>query len=168
MTFAELDLTIFHAINNLAFRNAMLDAIAYFCAVWLIVGLAIGALIFGLRHQKFRWLIEGGVAILLTLVISAIIGKIVGQVRPPFITDANTFFLPWSAKSFPSDHASVSFAIAWLFFREYPKKGIYALIFADLIALSRVFVGVHFPIDIICGALIGIISAEMVLLWRKK
>lgn len=62
--------------------------------------------------------------------------------------------------SFPSGHSCASFASAFVYFRMAPKKwGIPALILAALIAFSRLYVGVHYPTDVIAGILIGILSA---------
>ena len=63
--------------------------------------------------------------------------------------------------SFPSGHATASFAAAWALFRLAPKKvGVPALLLAILIALSRLYVGVHYPTDVLAGAAIGILSGE--------
>lgn len=59
--------------------------------------------------------------------------------------------------SFPSGHAGSSFAAAVVFYRKLPGKfGIPALVLASLIAVSRLYVGVHYPSDVLCGMLIGI------------
>ncbi len=62
--------------------------------------------------------------------------------------------------SFPSGHATNSLACSWVLFRRAPKKwGAAALALAILIALSRLYVGVHYPTDVLAGAAIGIGSA---------
>jgi undecaprenyl-diphosphatase len=48
------------------------------------------------------------------------------------------------------------FAQAMLFSMFYPKLRIYLFLFAGLVAISRVYVGVHYPLDILFGAIIGI------------
>jgi undecaprenyl-diphosphatase len=59
--------------------------------------------------------------------------------------------------SFPSDHALFSFAVASGFYFGGQKKiGIVLYIVAFLISFSRVVVGVHFPLDVLAGALLGI------------
>ena len=64
--------------------------------------------------------------------------------------------------SFPSGHATNSFACAWVIFRAAKRKvGVPALALAILIALSRVYVGVHYPTDILVGALVGVLSATL-------
>lgn len=70
--------------------------------------------------------------------------------------------------SFPSGHTGSSFASAWILYHNLPKKaGIPFLILAVLISLSRLYVGVHYPSDVLAGFLTGILSgylAELVFL----
>ena len=62
--------------------------------------------------------------------------------------------------SFPSGHTTNSLACAWVLFRKAPKRwGVPALVLAILMALSRLYVGVHYPTDVLAGAAIGIFSA---------
>ena len=62
--------------------------------------------------------------------------------------------------SFPSGHTTNSLACAWVLFRKAPRKmGVPALVLAILIALSRLYVGIHYPTDVLGGAVIGIGSA---------
>ena len=64
-----------------------------------------------------------------------------------------------SEKSFPSGHAAAFFAIAMAVYF-YDKKAGYALfIAAVLISLARVVAGIHYPTDIIGGAVLGVIVA---------
>lgn len=61
-----------------------------------------------------------------------------------------------SDKSFPSDHTALSFVIATMIFLHAKKSGIYAFVLAGLIGISRVIGGVHYPTDIMGGAVVGI------------
>ena len=66
--------------------------------------------------------------------------------------------------SFPSGHSANSLTCAWAIFRLAPKKyGVPALVLAVLIALSRLYVGVHYPTDVLAGAAIGILLSEIAL-----
>ena len=66
--------------------------------------------------------------------------------------------------SFPSGHSANSFAVAWILYRMAPKKyGIPAVVLAALIAFSRLYVGVHYPTDVLAGTAIAIALAELTL-----
>lgn len=66
---------------------------------------------------------------------------------------------------FVSSHASTSFALAFsilfIFKRKY-KLYIYMILWAIMVSYSRIYLGVHFPIDILCGAFLGIILTFIV------
>ena len=64
--------------------------------------------------------------------------------------------------SFPSGHSANSFAVAWILYRMAPRKyGVPAVVFAALIAFSRLYVGVHYPTDVLAGIAIAIVMAEL-------
>ena len=65
--------------------------------------------------------------------------------------------------SFPSGHTGSAFAVAVVVFLMCPRKiGVPVLVFAFVIAFSRLYVGVHFPTDVLGGALIGAVIAYLV------
>jgi undecaprenyl-diphosphatase len=66
-------------------------------------------------------------------------------------------------KSFPSSHAVNNFAIATVFSAYYPRWKWWFLGWASLVALSRPAVGVHYPSDVLGGAIIGFLIALLVI-----
>lgn len=76
------------------------------------------------------------------------------------------------AFSFPSNHALNNFAAAFFFYKLFPKLKWVVFVTASLIAISRVYLGLHYPSDILGGALIGIlfgyIFSELALIVEKK
>jgi undecaprenyl-diphosphatase len=87
------------------------------------------------------------------------------RVRPTLAhpDQAHLIFVPPSGDpSFPSDHATAAFAIAFAVFFVSRRVGTGFLVAATLVALSRVFVGLHYPSDVVAGVLIGAGSAWLV------
>ena len=70
--------------------------------------------------------------------------------------------------SFPSGHTAVSFAAATAIYAINKKWGIAAYIFAVVMGFSRLYLGVHFPLDVLGGAVVGVIAAKLVLYLAKK
>ncbi|MDI6740919.1 MAG: phosphatase PAP2 family protein [Candidatus Edwardsbacteria bacterium] len=85
----------------------------------------------------------------------------VNRQRPEGSTDR-------SNSSFPSGHATGAFALATVFSHEYPKLAIPCYAIATGIALSRIYLGRHYPSDALAGAVIGYASARLVLHFRDK
>lgn len=65
--------------------------------------------------------------------------------------------------SFPSGHSASAFAAAGAFRKYLPKKaGILYIVLAACIALSRLYLGVHYPTDVLAGVLVGLLSSELI------
>jgi undecaprenyl-diphosphatase len=97
------------------------------------------------------------------LAVNIAIKPLVARVRP-YVTLPEILPLGHLSQdfSFPSGHSAASLAAAWAIFRTTKRKfGVPAMILALLIALSRLYVGVHYPTDVICGAIIGAVLAEI-------
>lgn len=104
------------------------------------------------------------------LINNIILKNIVARTRPYEVVEGlNRIIGAQSDYSFPSGHSGASFAVAVVMFMEMPKKyGVPALIVATLIALSRLYVGVHYPSDVIAGILTGTLYAVItVTIYRK-
>jgi undecaprenyl-diphosphatase len=66
---------------------------------------------------------------------------------------------PQRSSSFPSTHAAGAFAAAFGLSRVMPQWGIAGWILASLVAFARVYVGVHYPFDVLGGAIVGLSAA---------
>lgn len=107
-----------------------------------------------------------GSIVLTFLIVNCFLKPLIARVRPYDMEQfANVLKILVPAEhdfSFPSGHSSNSFACAWVLFRKDRKRfGIPALILAILIALSRLYVGVHYPTDVLAGIVIGIVCSEI-------
>lgn len=108
------------------------------------------------------------------LVVNIAIKPLVARIRPYVVlNEINILTHQPGDHSFPSGHSAGSFACAWAFFRAYKKKWrIPVLVLASLVSLSRLYVGVHYPTDVLGGVVIGIIVGELgyrlgKLIWRR-
>jgi undecaprenyl-diphosphatase len=107
---------------------------------------------------RLRWMVLFSViALALTDQTAAgLLKPIIGRLRPCHTLEGiNLLVGCGGGKSMPSAHSANAFAQAMLFGIQYPKIRWPLLVVAFLIANSRVFVGVHYPGDILAGAVIG-------------
>ena len=158
-------------------RNPILDCIMIFITSLGNGGMIwIAATILLLIPKKTRKAgVMSAVALLGSLIINNNIVKNIVQRPRPFVTFADLqIIIPTPSEfSFPSGHTSSSFAAAAVFYRHLPKKlGIPSVILAGLIGFSRLYVGVHYPTDVIAGVLMGILlsylAEYLVNLFAKK
>ncbi len=111
--------------------------------------------------------------LLITIVISdqlnsSILKDLFGRIRPCRALEGVRMLVDCGGGlSFPSSHAANNFAAATLISSFYPRQKIYWFIFASVMAISRPYVGVHYPSDVIGGAIVGFaIGSMVVFLWR--
>ena len=156
------DFSWFRAVNNMAGKWPILDVFGIFSAVYLIAAiLVLAALVSFLRKDIYIYL-RAISAAFLGYSISQWISIINFRPRPfTFLENVNLLISKSpESKSFPSDHATLAFAIAVSLILSGERKwGTVALVAAVFVALGRVYVGVHFPLDILAGALLGTGSA---------
>ena len=128
-------------------------------AFWILVTLAL--LIYPRRKTRRLGVFCGVSMVVGLLVTNLIIKNWVARIRPyELIQGLECIVAKADDFSFPSGHTTNSLACAWVLFRKAPRKwGVPALVLAILIALSRLYVGIHYPTDILGGAVIGIGSA---------
>jgi membrane-associated phospholipid phosphatase len=119
------------------------------------------------KKDKWRWLLFAAITVMFSNFISSdIIKNNVIRLRPcndPYIKESINFLIGYrpQSSSFTSSHACNHFAMAAFFFFTTKKTiGNIAWFFfawAGIICVAQVYVGVHFPLDVICGGIIGFI-----------
>lgn len=120
--------------------------------MWIVLGLVM------MFFKKTR---RGGLIMLICLAFAWVINDFVlkelfARARPFNTIEGLTILVKAPGSfSFPSGHSNASFACALALTMLYGKKGAWSFIPAALIALSRCYVGVHYPTDILTGAIVG-------------
>lgn len=169
----ELNRSLFLAINASAEASLPMRELAIFFAQWMVfcVPLLLAVLwIFGEQRQR-RVVLLAGLSIALALACNLVIRELWFHPRPFMLGLGQNFLAHAPGASFPSDHASGLFAMAFaLILASLRKTGLVMLGLALLVSWARVYLGVHFPLDILGGCLVGLLSAWLVrqgLAWRQ-
>lgn len=142
-----------------------MDSLMIFTAKYLVYILAAAAIIFLLlqkREIQKKLIVFAGIDLLLTYLAGKLAGKLFYDPRPFVATHIKSLIPHAPTNGFPSDHALVSFAIAWIIFAYNKRIGIIFALVALFIGISRIYVRVHSPIDIIGSFGISAIVALVV------
>ena len=147
-------------------RNPILNSIMIFITSLGNGGMLwIAATILLMIPKKTRKVgLMSAIALLGSLIINNNLIKNLVQRPRPFRTFPELqIIIPTPSEfSFPSGHTSSSFAAAAVFYRHLPKKlGVPSVVLAGLIGFSRLYVGVHYPTDVLAGVIMGILLSYM-------
>ena len=156
-------------------RNPILNPVMIFFSVignagfiWLVLSIY---LMLTKKHRRKGFLLL--ICIALCYVLNDfLIKNLIQRTRPyHYIDELDVLLKRFSAStswSFPSGHACSSFAAAFALKSGFGKNGALFYVPAVLISVSRVYIGVHYPSDVICGAIVGTIgSAAIVFLMGR-
>ena len=125
---------------------------------WAVLSLVI---LLTVKDKRVGWTLVGALVIDV-LICNVILKNVVQRNRPfwifPDVPLVDGVAVP-DDYSFPSGHTAASFAVASAIFSKNKKWGVPALVLAALIGISRMYLFVHFPTDVIAGVFIGIIAA---------
>lgn len=120
--------------------------------MWIVLGLAL--LMFARTRRRGAYML--GALCAEYVICDLIIKKLVLRPRPYLvISQLELLVAQESSTSFPSGHSASSFVCAYMLARLFGKKGAWAYLPAALIALSRIYVGVHYPSDVLAGIALG-------------
>ena len=167
-----MELSILHAIQQL--HSPVLDQVMITVfntlvgslgQLWLVVGVIL------LIIPKTR---KCGAAVLLSYVLSFLIGNewlkdLIARPRPCAVDDTVLMIVKKpSSFSCPSVHTYLAFSSAMAIWHYFKKAGIGVFEFAALVGFSRMYFFVHYPTDVLFGAVLGIVTAWAVcLVWDK-
>jgi undecaprenyl-diphosphatase len=156
----SIDLTVFYFINH-TISNPIFDKFFPFITNpqnWLITGIIFWFILFikGGRIGKIAAITIIFLIVISDQISSQFLKHLFGRIRPNnALTDVHLLVRNTKSFSFPSSHAVNNFAVATFLSRIYPNLKWIFFTIASLVAFSRPYVGVHYPSDIIAGALIG-------------
>lgn len=171
------NINLFYLINgiNNSILNFILPIITNLGTIYSWSLICIILYIFGGAYGK-KVAILGLIAIFLTDALIILIKYIAAEPRPFLVLSNVNLLAIANDNSFPSGHTAVSFAAATLIGLKYHDKSngkkywlIYPLILlAILIGFSRIYIGVHYPYDVIFGAIMGILCSLLILRFENK
>ena len=160
-----MDLFLFQKINGLVHASKFLDWIGIFLAEYSLYVVGIIFLIFLLWKKNRLMVASVGISIVLSrLVITEILKILLHRARPYMVLETVNKLIVENKdfQTFPSGHAAIFFALAMAVYFFNKKLGIIFFVSAILISVARIFVGVHWPSDILAGVVVGIISAIII------
>jgi len=172
-----LDANLFLAINHLP-HTRLLNGFFYTMTLIFTGGTAWYALmgLVSMWRPRLGWRLGRESALPLAVAIWLVEYPIKHYFRRhrPFITIIQAIVIgkkpgTWS---FPSGHSATAFAGAWLFSRYFPKQRGLLYTVAGLVAFSRVYLGDHYPGDVVAGSSLGMVFAmlgrRLVKFWSAK
>lgn len=165
-----IDWSVFHSLNGLLRGDdSGQDAAVAFnaSALFALVAVAAATWFFARPGGSLRPKLaaaSAGISAVVALLVNAVLGHLWYHARPFADHPKQTVLLVHHGadNSFPSDHASVAFAVAFAVLVFHRRLGIVLLAVAVGVGLDRIFVGVHYPIDVLTSVLVGLGAALVV------
>jgi undecaprenyl-diphosphatase len=166
MTFPHADLTLAQHANAYAVHHDGVEDVARAYAgaseAVFLAGVVVLFLV-GLALRRDRLVVAAVLSVLAAgaaLAVGMVVSALVDRPRPfTGHTGIHLFVAHAADPGFPSDHATAAFAIAAMLLLVLGARTLPVLLAAVALAVSRVMVGLHYPADVVAGALIGSIAA---------
>ncbi len=159
---------LFSLINGWAGRSDGLDDVMEFLATTLIYVVFAGAFVLGaqaLVRRRIRALVLVGASLAVAFAVAMVLSRLNDQVRPFQTHHVHQLIAHEPGVSLPSDHATAAFTIA-VAIAAFLHRGWSILLGAGALAIgfARVWVGVHYPGDILAGLVIAVLAVGIVAL----
>ena len=167
----SFDLRLLRLINNLVGHNAFLDGLMRLLVneYFLTTMMSLILVIFWFeghdrdqRERNQRAILHAFITLLVANIVLKLCNLVYFRPRPFVDYEVNLLFYHPTDSSFPSNPATVGFSVATALWLHNRRPGALFLVLATLFSLSRIYCGVHYPADIIAGALLGALSAYLV------
>lgn len=167
--------SIFFFFYNLSHKSELFDKLVVFTAdIFPYIVIILAGLFLLLHHevfkaknpladflQKKREITSVFIASGLAWIVARLLKLIIHTPRP-FVEFSNvSALLPETGFAMPSGHATFFMALAISIFLSHKKAGYLFMFFALLIGIARIISGVHFPVDILCGFILGAVIAYL-------
>jgi undecaprenyl-diphosphatase len=161
-----MDFRLFEQINGLGGHYAWLDNVMLASARGMpfVFAICLVALWLTGSHRQQVGAFLAGLSGISALGVGQIIIRLFPRPRPYDVHPAHLLVDRTTDPSFPSDHATLAFAIAVTVFRFNRRFGVILFFLAGLQCFARIYVGVHYPTDVFGGAILGTLMS--VLVWR--
>ncbi len=160
-----MDITVFRTLNSLAGHGTFWDQLIVFFGSYAQYPIGLALVIIALwPMRRYRMFIAAfGAAIVARLGVKTLIILFVHRARPFLdLADVRNLIgtdISENFQSFPSGHAVFFFALAMAVYLYDRRSGFWFFVAATLMGIARVAGGIHWPSDIVGGALIGILTA---------
>jgi undecaprenyl-diphosphatase len=135
---------------------------------WIVLALVFFLLGYRKKVWRDRGVVLASAMLADVLLCNVILKPLVNRTRPYVLLGYDTIVSPPGDASFPSGHTAISFAAAAALYAINKKWGIAAYIFSVIMGFSRLYLGMHFPLDVLAGAVVGTVSAKIALYLLKK
>lgn len=166
-----MDYQLFILINRHAGQTPVLDAVARLLVSDQLLPTAIAFIVAGLwfaghtagqRQLYQRAVLQAAFSMLLANGLVKLINLVYFRPRPFAAHEVNLLFYHPSDSSLPSNPATASFALAVAVWLTHRRAGAALLVLATIWSLARVYCGVHYPLDIVAGAVLGALAAYLI------
>lgn len=156
----QTDLSVLFFINH-QLVNPVFDFLFSTPHLYVFWGFVMGFFFFIKKDKKLVLLMIAAFLVSSLTVIA--VKDLVHRERPYQVLDVRQLIPEENNKSFPSNHAQLSFALSTIVFYFYRRTGLVLFLLSLLIGMGRIYVGVHYPSDVLGGAVIGVLFAVMIL-----